>query len=339
MQSIPGSSERVRRNAERSDSEASQDAKPPPASAVASATTPTRAFAMLSHRGHVRQNNQDACAALPEHGAFVVCDGMGGAAGGEVASHLAIEAFLSSLTHARRIPPKSASPAPLNGSANHPHSRLQQAICAANHAVFQRAQRSRTLRGMGTTLVSLLWDDTPASPTLWLAHVGDSRCYRFRRGVLQQLTRDHSLVEEQINAGLITRAQAACSPIRNIITRAIGSQPTVETDIAAHTPQPGDLYLLASDGLTREAQRHPDRPHPRPRRPRRARTRLPGPHRRRQPKRRSRQYHCPPRRLPLGRRMDSVPTGGRTARSFEKACKRPHRAQWARPPGQIPIIL
>jgi protein phosphatase len=206
---------------------------------------------MLSHRGRVRQNNQDACAALPEHGAFVVCDGMGGAAGGEVASHLATEAFLNSLTHARRIPPKSASPAPLNGG-NLPNTRLQQAVCAANHAVFQRAQRSRTLRGMGTTLVSLLWDDAPASPTLWLAHVGDSRCYRFRRGVLQQLTRDHSLVEEQVCAGLITRAQAEQSPIRNIITRAIGSQPTVEPDIAAHPPEPGDLYLLASDGLTRE---------------------------------------------------------------------------------------
>jgi protein phosphatase len=216
---------------------------------------------MLSHRGRVRQTNQDACAALPELGAFVVCDGMGGAAGGEVASQLATETFLDSLTQpvsnpARRIPPKSVSRGPLNGAGsypvNHPHTRLQQAICAANHAVFQRAQRSRTLLGMGTTLVSLLWDDTPASPTLWLAHVGDSRCYLFRRGHLQQLTRDHSLVEEQVRAGLLSPAQAAQSPIRNIITRAIGSQPTVEPDIAAHIPESGDIYLLASDGLTRE---------------------------------------------------------------------------------------
>ncbi len=87
---------------------------------------------------------------------------------------------------------------------------------------------------------------------LWLAHVGDSRCYRLRSGVLTLLTRDHSLVEEQVQAGLLSRVQAAASPIRNIITRAVGCQPEVEPDIAAHAAQPGDLYLLASDGLTRE---------------------------------------------------------------------------------------
>jgi protein phosphatase len=210
---------------------------------------------MLSHRGHVRHANQDACAALPEYGVFVVCDGMGGAAGGEVASHLATEAFLNSLTHARRTSPRTTSSEPDQAEpypANHPHTRLRQAICAANQAVFQRAQKSRTLRGMGTTLVALLWDEAAENPTLWLAHVGDSRCYLFRRGVLSQLTRDHSLVEEQVRAGLLNRAQAAHSPIRNIITRAIGSQPSVEPEIAAHTPEPGDLYLLASDGLPRE---------------------------------------------------------------------------------------
>jgi protein phosphatase len=211
---------------------------------------------MLSDPGRVRHANQDACAALPEHGAFVVCDGMGGVAGGEIASHLATEVFLNSLTHARRVPPKVASRTTLNGAgaypSNHPHTRLEQAICAANHAVFQRAQKSRSLHGMGTTLVSLLWNDAPGAPALWLAHVGDSRCYLFRRGALQQLTRDHSLVEEQIRAGLIDPAQAAYSPIRNIITRAIGSQPSVEPEIALHTPQSGDLYLLTSDGLTRE---------------------------------------------------------------------------------------
>jgi protein phosphatase len=121
---------------------------------------------------------------------------------------------------------------------------------------------------MGTTLVALLLQDAAAqsrsatstwnkaadrpAPTLWLVHVGDSRCYRLRRGVLQQLTRDHSLVEEQVHAGLLSRIEAVASPFRNIITRAVGTHPTVEPEIACHPTQPGDLYLLASDGLTRE---------------------------------------------------------------------------------------
>ena len=224
---------------------------------------------MLSHPGRVRHINQDACAALPQHGAFVVCDGVGGAAAGEVASHLAAEAFLASLahpTHPGRIAKAVAGFAPAGNGlepypANHPHALLQRAVCAANRAVFHRAQRARALRGMGTTLVAALLEDAallpqapPAAPgpTLWLAHVGDSRCYLFRRGVLHLLTQDHSLVEEQFRAGLISRLQAATSPIRNIITRAVGSQPSVEPDIAAHATHPGDLFLLASDGLSRE---------------------------------------------------------------------------------------
>ena len=246
-------------------------AKPqiPPAAAVAPSFAPTstsasfRTFAMLSHRGRVRHANQDACAALPEIGAYVVCDGIGGAAAGEVASHLAAEAFLNALNQPapqplRRIPPKSAS-APDNSAAhlpaNHPHTRLHGAICAANQAVYRHSRKSPDLHGMGTTLVSVLLEAATAdsvAPALWVAHVGDSRCYRLRRGELQLLTQDHSLVEEHIRAGILTRVQANRSPIRNIITRAIGSQLTVEPEIAAHDPQSGDLYLLASDGLTRE---------------------------------------------------------------------------------------
>jgi PPM family protein phosphatase len=222
----------------------------PPAAAAAPTHIPTHSFAMLSHPGRVRHANQDACAALPEHGAFVVCDGVGGAAAGEVASHLATEAFLNSLSHPLKAAHTHNGTAPY--PTNHPHTRLQRAVCAANHAVFQRAQKSRALRGMGTTLVALLWEETPDSPALWLAHVGDSRCYLFRRGSLHLLTQDHSLVEEQIRAGLLSRIDASTSPIRNIITRAVGSEPTVAPDIAAHPAESGDLFLLASDGLTRE---------------------------------------------------------------------------------------
>ena len=217
-------------------------------------------YAMLTHRGRVRRGNEDTCAAAPEIGAFVVCDGMGGAAAGEIASNLAADTFLASL-----------GPAVKGTAAAGPEVRLNAAIQAANQAVYEQSRQSHKLAGMGTTLVALLHAPivngsggkrrTPSDhtnsrvtdpPTLWLGHVGDSRCYRRRRGRLEQLTHDHSLVEEQLRAGQITAAQAAQSPMRNLITRAIGSQATVEADIQSHRPQPNDVYLLASDGLTHE---------------------------------------------------------------------------------------
>jgi protein phosphatase len=203
-------------------------------------------FAMLSDRGRVRRSNEDACAASPLTGAFVVCDGMGGAAGGEVASHLAVETFLS------HISGNESS----NGSGSRIQTRINAAIQAANRAVFQQAEKNPQLSGMGTTLVGLLHTPSQSEdknlPELWLVHVGDSRCYLWRRGALKRMTEDHSLVEEQVRAGQITAAQAIESPMRNLITRAVGSQSTVEPEIHSYYPEPGDVYLLASDGLTRE---------------------------------------------------------------------------------------
>jgi PPM family protein phosphatase len=221
---------------------------------------------MLTHRGRVRQGNEDACAAVPEIGAFVVCDGMGGAAAGEIASTLAADTFLANL---------QPLPAGVSEELKRPEARLNAAIQAANRAVYEQSRQSKQYNGMGTTLVGLL--HTPVvngeggkassarrsatnhinsrvtdPPTLWLGHVGDSRCYRQRRGKLEQLTIDHSLVEEQLRAGQITIAQAARSPMRNLITRAIGSQPMVEAEIQCHRPQQNDVYMLASDGLTHE---------------------------------------------------------------------------------------
>jgi protein phosphatase len=206
-------------------------------------------FAMLTHPGRVRKRNEDICAGSSETGAFVVCDGMGGAAAGEVASRMAAESFLESLASQAdgHEPPGSA----LTPSTQR---RLQQAIQAANHAVFQHARQSPGRRGMGTTLVALLYEAAGAGQpaALTLAHVGDSRCYRWRNHELTLLTADHSLVEEQVRSGKLTPLEALQHPWRNIITRAIGTQATVEAEMQPLAPLPGDLYLLASDGLTRE---------------------------------------------------------------------------------------
>lgn len=199
---------------------------------------------MLSHPGRVRKGNEDTCAAEPELGAFVVCDGMGGAAAGEVASALATQMFLEALRAGPGESPETASD----------EARLASAVVLANRAVYRQASSSPDLEGMGTTLVGLLYTPAaaPLQAALTLVHVGDSRCYRWRNNTLTALTLDHSLVEEQVRLGEITPLEAETHPMRNIITRAVGAAPFVAPEIQTLETQPGDLYLLASDGLTRE---------------------------------------------------------------------------------------
>jgi len=190
--------------------------------------------AAVSDRGRKRPSNEDAFGFSVEHGVYVVCDGMGGAAAGEIASSLAVDEvlrLLSSRSEAMKLPVVA-----------------ELALSAANEAIFSRSQRNYKLSGMGTTLVGLLVEERH----VWVLNIGDSRCYRLRNRRLEQLTQDHSLVEEQVRLGRMTRSEALRSPLKNVITRALGTQSHVTPDIFEVEAESGDLFLLCSDGLTRE---------------------------------------------------------------------------------------
>jgi serine/threonine protein phosphatase PrpC len=186
-------------------------------------------------QGRTRRTNEDFYGVKLDNddGAcnFVVCDGMGGAAAGEVASRMAVEAMLYAMNQG-----------PLT------RETFQQAVDVANHNVHISAEQDPSRAGMGTTLVAMATRGNHA----WVAHVGDSRCYRLRDGRLERLTHDHSLVDEQVRLGQLTPAQAETSPMRNVITRAVGTQDEVDADVIDFVVAPADLYLLASDGLMRE---------------------------------------------------------------------------------------
>ena len=192
--------------------------------------------AALTDRGRKRSSNEDAFGYSVEDGVYLVCDGMGGAAAGEVASSLAIEEVLRLVAERRNTGEEDAS------------LLAEAAVLSANGVIHSRAQRNPRLSGMGTTLVGLLASERQA----YIFHVGDSRCYRLRQGHLELCTMDHSLVEEQVRQGHMTRSEAARSPLRNVITRALGTQHSVQPDVAPAEVEPGDLFLLCSDGLSRE---------------------------------------------------------------------------------------
>ena len=196
--------------------------------------------AAVSDRGRKRPSNEDAFGFSIEDGVYLVCDGMGGAAAGEIASSIAVDEMLR-LLGGRGGGEDGAPPAAMPTLA-------EEAIDAANQAIFSRGQRNYKLSGMGTTLVGLVVEEC----RVWVLNVGDSRCYRMRNRHLEQITHDHSLVEEQVRLGRLTRSEALRSPFRNVITRALGTQSRVTPDIFELEAEPGDLLLLCSDGLTRE---------------------------------------------------------------------------------------
>ncbi len=186
-------------------------------------------------------NNEDSFLADEALGLYAVADGMGGHAGGETASSMAV-ACLQETVRALTGRAETGTPPQENNAVR----ALETAFITANRAVFEAGSRDPALRGMGTTLTALFREEG----MMHIAHLGDSRAYLFRNGVLAQLTRDHSLVGEQMRAGLLTPEAARSSPYRHVITRAVGIVPEERPDLGTVEIRSGDIFLLASDGLT-----------------------------------------------------------------------------------------
>jgi len=196
-------------------------------------------IATATDSGMVRSHNEDSIAADGEAGLAVLADGMGGYNAGEVASGIAVELIKSEMKKALA----GKKPEELNGQSA--EQLITEHSTRANAAIYQAAQSQPQYSGMGTTLVVALWHDNHVS----VGHIGDSRLYRLRDGVLEQVTRDHSLLQEQIDSGMITKEQARHSQNKNLVTRAVGIDPEVETEVHTYPVQPGDIFLLCSDGL------------------------------------------------------------------------------------------
>jgi serine/threonine protein phosphatase PrpC len=191
--------------------------------------------------GRVRKMNQDAFVTMDRLGFWAVADGMGGHIGGEIAAQTAIS------TMKARV---DSFTAPLQQKQVQPAEVLQDLIIQAQDAIQGRAKLEPKLKGMGTTIVTLLI--SPSSfLTAHIAHVGDSRAYRFRSGSLTPLSRDHTLIEKYLARGLLTPSAARTHPERHVLTRALGMPSPVRLDIASHALEPTDLLLLCTDGLTK----------------------------------------------------------------------------------------
>ena len=193
----------------------------------------------LVDTGRARSNNEDTVLVDESLGLAVLADGMGGYQAGEVASELAATTF-------REEVGRWLAGAESASDVLDTRLALGQSAQQANRQVFEAAQSKAEWAGMGTTLVAALVRDE----VLWVGHIGDSRAYRLRGERLEQISRDHSLLQEQIDAGLLTEEEAARSIHRNLVTRAVGVEPEVELEVNEHELRSGDLLMLCSDGLS-----------------------------------------------------------------------------------------
>ena len=184
--------------------------------------------------GIIRSGNEDNYVAVPDRGIFIVADGMGGHAAGEVASEMAVQVVVRELGSLRGLADDQVA------------DRMRSAIRSANGAIFQRTMTEPEKRGMGTTVTALVLYDV----RFLIGQVGDSRAYLLRDGKLSQVTKDHSYVQEQVDAGYLTPEQARTHPYSNVITRCVGANADVLPDVYVGVVRPADVFLLASDGLT-----------------------------------------------------------------------------------------
>jgi protein phosphatase len=200
-------------------------------------------FAEITDTGRVREHNEDAISSVPEIGLMVLADGMGGYNAGEVASGIAVQIVTQLATvGAGREERDDIDP---HSGMMRQSIVLRDAVYRANKIIYQTAQSQTHCEGMGTTIVACMYYDNKVS----IAHVGDSRAYRMRGGELEQVTLDHSLLQELVDRGFYSEEEAQRSTNRNYVTRALGVEPTVEVEVHEHDVLPDDVYLLCSDGL------------------------------------------------------------------------------------------
>jgi len=198
----------------------------------------------LTDKGIVRRKNEDAIGFDSALGLVVLADGIGGHRGGEIASSMAIDTIISELQ--QRLPQIDAGEIDESSGFSKESICIQDAVVAANQLVYQTSETNPEHKGMGTTIVVLQFYNNSFS----LAHIGDSRCYRMRAKKFEQITRDHSLLQELIDRGFYTPEEARNSMNKNLVTRALGIDPIVMPDIKEDIVLKNDIYLLCSDGLT-----------------------------------------------------------------------------------------
>lgn len=189
--------------------------------------------------GLARENNEDAVAFDAETQLCILADGMGGYNAGEIASGMAVAFIKSEMT-------RWLCQAGKNANTKEVRRAMEICVQNANHSIFNAANSNPQYNGMGTTLVMAAFQ----GDRVMVGHIGDSRCYRLRGDDFQQITKDHSLLQEQIDAGLITPEQALTSANKNLVTRALGVEDTVALEVNEHKVEAGDIYLMCSDGLS-----------------------------------------------------------------------------------------